>query len=86
MQALSDAAPRFDPGPSASYHALMRHVFDLALVVVGASVAIWGVSESAAPKRRGGRPLEILGSLASPIGIVILLCGATDLLVPGFLP
>ena len=52
----------------------------IAVVVVGAALGLWG-ARSAGSRQR---PLDLVGSLAAGVGVLVLGAGLTALVVRGF--
>ena len=53
----------------------------IALLVLGAALAGWGTRAATV----AARPVDLVGALAAPVGVVLMLVGAVSLAVPGFL-
>ena len=51
------------------------------LLVLGLGGALWGTVTATTQRR----PLDLVGSLAAAVGVVLAALGALDLLVAGFL-
>ena len=51
------------------------------LAVAGLGLASWGTWAAASPRR----PLDLVGSLAAPVGVALLAIGLLGGVLPGFL-